>query len=127
MSAETAALTDELHAANEKLDLVLGRFDDLKQRHDAERRRSRRHRAGSAILAVTVAAVIVLGVSDAQQREADEEARCLYANRTRADIRGSIVETVLVVAAQSEDPDRLAPLVERIQARLAETIPDTPC
>lgn len=127
MTAETRALTDELHAANTKLDQVLGRFDDLQRRHLEERRRSRRHRLGSALLAVTVAAVIVLGVSDAQQRAADEEARCIAGNRTRADIRGSIVETVLVIASQSDDPDRLAPLVERIQDRLAETIPDTPC
>jgi len=127
MTAETAALTDELHAANEKLDLVLGRFDDLNRRHLEERHLSRWHRLGSALLGVLVLAVIVLGVSDAQQRAADEEARCLSANRTRADIRGSIVESLLVIAAQGDDPNRLDEVVERIHARLSETIPDTPC
>lgn len=127
MTAETQALTSELHNANAKLDEVLVRFDDLSERHAQERRWSMRHRVASAVLALVVIAVIVLSVRDAQQRNDAEQRDCLTANAARADIRAAIVDSALVIVERTESPEQLSPLVAEIQDRLAVTIPDRIC
>lgn len=120
MPAELQALTEELHAVN----VMLGRVVD---RLDAADRQQRRHRFGTFVLAGVVAAVVMLGWFDYQDRERERVRVCEMANATRADIRAGIVETVLVIVESSDEPERLAPLVERIQDRLEVTIPDKAC
>ena len=45
---------------------------------------------------------------------------------TRADIRASIVQSVLVLASDAP-PEEIAPAIERLQDRLQQTIPDREC
>lgn len=127
MTAETQALTSELHSANAKLDEVLVRFDALSERHAQERRWSMRHRFASAVLAAVVVAVVVLLVRDAQQRDNAEQRDCAAANAARSDIRAAIVDSALVIVERTENPEQLSPLVAEIQDRLAITIPDRIC
>ena len=127
MPEETRQLTEELHSVGEKLDQVLTRLDTMDRQAARERTTTRRHRWGSAILAVVVVAVGLLGYRDSQERQRAEHRACIQANETRADIRAAIVETVLVIIEQTDDPAQLTPVVERIQDRLTETIPDREC
>lgn len=120
MTAELIALTDELRATNAMLGQVT-------QRLDVADRAARRHRFGTWVLACVVVAVVVLGWSDWRERQDEMHQDCMEANATRADIRASIVETVLVIIDGTDNPERLAPLVERIQERLETTIPDRSC
>lgn len=113
MPDELRALTEELHAVN----VMLGRVVD---RLDAADRKHRRHRFGTFVLAVLV---VWTGVNTWQDRERS----CEQSNQTRADIRAGIVETVLTIAADAEDPERITQVVERIQDRLEVTIPDRDC
>jgi hypothetical protein len=113
MTAELRALTDELRGTNALLTRVTNRLDAADRQH-------RRHRFSSVVLALLVVWVGVDGWRE-------DEAACRRANEARADIRAGIVETVLVIVEESEQPAELAPLVERIQDRLEVTIPDHRC
>lgn len=120
MPDEMRALTEELHAVNVMLGRVVDRLDQVD-------RVQRRHRFGAFVLAAVVAAVIGLGALGWVEMAEDDRLACELANDTRADIRAGIVETVLVIIESSGEPERLAPLVERITERLEVTIPDRAC
>lgn len=127
MTAELIALTDELRATNGTLATVVGRLDEADRRAREERKRAGRHRASTVVLAVVVAAVVLLGWRDAREGEGERHRDCMQTNALRADIRAAIVDTVLVIIEGADEPERLTPLVERIQDRLATTIPDQAC
>lgn len=120
MTAELVELTNELRATNGLLEVAMERLDRADRAH-------RRHRLGTAVLALVVAVVVGLGWSDWDQRRDAEHRACMEANAARADIRVAIVDTVLVIIEDTDNPERLAPLVERIQERLETTIPDRSC
>lgn len=127
MTAEVVALTNELRAVREQLHMVLRRLEAVDAEARAERKRAKRHRIGSFVLAAAVAGLLLLGYRDSQEKERADHRACVASNQTRADIRASIVETVLVIAERTDDPERLTPLIGQIQDRLIETIPDRDC
>src|SRR5690606_30770449 len=107
MTRETQELTEELRETNKQLELVLKRLEELHESQQADRKVARRHRIGPALLAMTMFAVLFLGVNEinqrnrqiaAEDRQRERAARlsCENANNARADIRASIIETLLV-------------------------------
>lgn len=125
MTAETQALTEELRDVSGKLDDVLHELSEVRAQQETEGRRAVWHRIVSASLAVVMLLLGWLFVRDAQERDRAEFRQCVVANNTRADIRAGILETVLVIAAPL-DPET-EELLDRIQVRLTETIPDREC
>lgn len=127
MTEEVRELTAELTAVRNALEGTHRRLDALATQAETERGRSRRHRIGSVVLAVVVVVVVVLSWRDAAERDRLEHRTCVAGNETRADIRASVVETVLVIVERTEDPEALTPIVASVQDRLLDTIPDRPC
>lgn len=122
MTAELIALTEELHAANVMLGQVVARLDEAD-------RRARRHRAGTAVLALCVLAIAVLFGLFYVDDQRDDELACLRGNATRTDIREAILETVRTVAAGNpdSDPDRLDAALMQIDESLRDRFPERKC
>lgn len=120
MPDELRALTTELHRTNEGLRDVLDRLDTIEGRSDVEWKRAWWHRLVSALLIAIVLAMSLWWRQDTIRN-------CEASNGHRADTRHAITETVVAIVERSDNPDQLTPVVERIQTRLADTIPDRDC
>ena len=120
MPEEVRRLTSELHATNRLLRDVLARLDSIEGRAKTEWRRAWWHRLVSALLVVIVAAGLLFWRHD-RIRE------CEMANEARADTRAAIVESLLAITAGTEDPERFAPMIDRVQTRLTRIVPDRTC
>lgn len=106
MSAELQALTEELHAVNLMLGRVVERLDKADRQH-------RRHRIGTVLLALTLAATIGLGaffVVDAS----NEDRRICQA------VRGSAEALIAVTERPSDGEPRTPGEQERRDQLVAE-------
>lgn len=120
MTAELIALTDELRATQVKLDLVLARLN-------AADKRANRHRVWTVVLALTVVVVVLLGGLFWRDQHEQRIVACERGNETREDIREAIVGTIERLAMGTDDPERVAVLLEDVNAYLLETLPPRDC
>lgn len=121
MTAELIALTEELRATRAMLSVVVARLDDAD-------RRARRHRMGTVLLALCVAAITLLGVAFYRAEQDDDQRACFQSNEARDDIRHGIVSTVVkVIERRGDDPESFQPLIDDITTDLEKTLPDRNC
>ena len=120
MPEEVRALTNELAAVRRELHRVLERLQAIDSRARTEWRRAWWHRLVSALLVVIVAAGLLFWRQDRIEE-------CERSNDARADTRAAIVESLLAITAGTEDPERFAPMIERVQTRLTRIVPDRTC
>lgn len=120
MPEEVRRLTSELHATNRLLRDVLARLDSIEGRAKTEWRRAWWHRLVSLLL-------VALGVAGLLFWRHDRIRECEMSNEARADTRAAIVESLLAITAGSEDPERFAPMIDRVQTRLTRIVPDRTC
>jgi hypothetical protein len=95
-------------------------------RLDAADRRANRHRLWTAVLAVTVVLVLVLGGLFWRDQTQQRIAACERGNTNREDIREAIVGTIERLATGAS-PERLETLLTEAEAYLLETLPPRDC